>query len=169
MKTLLFIRDNEYFLLCNKFINLLMYDGKKSKASKIFFSMLQSLKHKIDRELDKKTTTEDIVSQQNFLINYVVKAIENVKPTVEVKKVRVAGSTYLVPAILSKKKQQTLAIRWLIEAARKRKKNTSLVFSQCLTEEIFEAVKKQGNARQKRDEMHRLAEANRAYVRYRWW
>ena len=103
------------------------------------------------------------------MVNFVLKAIENVKPSLEVKKVRVAGSTYLVPAILPKKKQETLAMRWIIDAARKRKKNSQLSFSQCLAEEIYEASKRQGYAYQKRDELHRLAEINRAYIRYRWW
>ena len=87
----------------------------------------------------------------------------------EVRKVRRAGTTYSVPAILSVKKQESLALKWIIESAKQRKKTSSFTFSQCLASEILEASKKAGHARLKRDELHRLAEANRAYIRYRWW
>jgi small subunit ribosomal protein S7 len=169
MKWTSFSKNNEDFFFCDKFINLLMYNGKKVKASKIFFLMLQTFGKKITIELKKKTNKENISPQQIHVIHSIMTAVDNIKPTLEVKKVRVAGSTYLVPAIVSKKKQQTLAMRWIIEAARKRKKNSTLSFSYCLAEEIFDAYKQQGIARQKRDELHRVAEANRAYVRYRWW
>ena len=96
-------------------------------------------------------------------------AIRNCMPSLEVRKVRVAGTTYLVPAMIPKKKQETLAIRWIIEAAKKKKKTSKLSFAQCLAEEIYDAFSKQGYARTKRNELHRLAEANRAYIRYRWW
>lgn len=90
-------------------------------------------------------------------------------PNLEIRKVRVAGSTYSVPAALSKKRQETLALKWLIEAAKKRQRNSNLEFSTCLAEEIFDASKKLGQARQKRDDLHRQAQLNRAYIRYRWW
>lgn len=164
MKTIPLNLNNELF--CHKFINLLMYDGKKLKATKIFLSMLNLLRQKIDSTTIKKN---NLNNQELPLIQYIFKAVENVKPTLEVKKVRVAGTTYLVPAVLSKKKQENLAIRWIIDAAKKRKQNSSYSFSKCLAEEVYEALKQQGQARQKRDELHRVAEANRAYIRYRWW
>lgn len=96
-------------------------------------------------------------------------AIENIKPSLEVRKVRIAGTTYLVPAIIAKTRQETLAIKWIIESARKRKRTGNSSFAECLANEIVDAFFKQGQARQKRDELHKLAEANRAYTRYRWW
>jgi small subunit ribosomal protein S7 len=141
--------------LSDKFINLLMIDGKKSLACKIFFQTLNIIRIKSSLNLPA--------------INIIFQAIENVKPYIEVRKVRIAGKTYQVPAIIAKNKQQTLAIRWIIECARKRKKVSKQSFSQCLANELLESFKKQGQARQKRDELHKIAESNRAYVRYRWW
>jgi small subunit ribosomal protein S7 len=202
-----------------KFINLLMIDGKKIKASKIFFLMLSALKNKIKNESTKKNQSDtharinnnaeklDIPSTDvertsassqrklrfsqhqlkglqfsheklhecssislNFsLLHALSKALENVTPNLEIRKVRVAGSTYSVPAAISKKKQETLALKWIIDSAKKRQKNSNLDFSTSLAEEIFDASKKLGQARQKRDELHRQAQMNRAYIRYRWW
>lgn len=157
-------------IFSNKFINLLMIDGKKTKASKIFFEMLLCLKKRIDGDSDKKINnlSKSILYELSTLY-YLSQAIQNIMPSVEVRKVRVAGSTYLVPAILSKKRQESLAIKWIIDSAKKKQKNFKVKFGQCLADEIYDAFKKQGQARQKRDELHRLAEANRAYIRYRWW
>jgi len=155
------IRDkSNYSVFSEKFINLLMLDGKKLKAYQIYFKMLELLK-------DKLNILQ--YNNNNSIIKIVSQAIENCMPSLEVRKVRVAGSTYLVPAMISKKKQESLAMRWIIEAARKKKRITKLPFSKCLADEIFDAFLKQGYARQKRDELHRLAETNRAYIRYRWW
>lgn len=98
-----------------------------------------------------------------------IQAVENVKPNLEVRKVRVGGTTYLVPAIIPKNRQETLAIKWLIGSARLRKRGAKGSFAENLANELIEALMKQGQARQKRDELHKLAEANRAYTRYRWW
>ena len=171
MTPILIKKSNLNFsLFSEKFINLLMIDGKKLKASKLFFDMLLLIKKRIEKNSEKKST--NLVQKTSFnisVLHVLAQAVENVTPSLEVRKVRVAGTTYLVPAILSKKRQETLAIRWIIESAKKRKKNLKFNFSECLADEIYEASKKQGNARQKRDELHRLAEANRAYIRYRWW
>lgn len=149
---------NPSFIFSEKFINFLIIDGKKVKAYKLFFLMLEYLQQKT-RKQDQIFTAPEIMEQ----------AIRNCMPSLEVRKVRVAGTTYLVPAMIPKKKQETLAIRWIIEAAKKKKKTSKLSFAQCLSEEIYEAFSKQGYARTKRNELHRLAEANRAYIRYRWW
>ena len=171
MTPILIKKSNLNFsLFSEKFINLLMIDGKKLKASKLFFDMLLLIKKRIEKNSEKKST--HLIQKAPFnisVLHVLAQAVENVTPSLEVRKVRVAGTTYLVPAILSKKRQETLAIRWIIESAKKRKKNLKFNFSECLADEIYEASKKQGNARQKRDELHRLAEANRAYIRYRWW
>lgn len=162
--------------LFKKFTNLVMRDGKKTKASTILFEMLVILKKKLNGfDLEKKTlpisnkykNLENSMNSQLF--KFIIQAIENVTPSLEVRKVRVRGSTYLVPAVLNKKKQETLALKWLIESAKKRQKNSKFNFSTCLAEEIYDASRKLGYARQKRDELHRLAQMNRAYIRYRWW
>jgi small subunit ribosomal protein S7 len=97
-------------------------------------------------------------------------AISSVKPFVEVKKVRVAGSTYQVPAILKKHRQENYAMKWILQSALERsKKNRSQSFEYCLAFEIYEASKKQGQARMKRNELHKLAESHRAFAHFRWW
>jgi small subunit ribosomal protein S7 len=183
-------------LFFKKLTNLLMYHGKKMKASKIVVDMLKSLKNSIQKNFNKKnslyipvsplekksslnrislqTGESPLVSwmEQNDtsqVLHVITKALENVTPNLETRKVRVAGSTYIVPAVLSKKKQQTLALKWIIESAKKRQKSSPLRFSQCLADEILDAFQKVGQARQRRDELHHLALMNRAYVRYRWW
>lgn len=145
----------QFSLLSEKFINLLMQDGQKSSARKVFFEMLTGV---------AATKHEKISVLEIFR-----KALDNVMPSLQVRKVRIAGTTYLVPSILSKKKQESLAMRWIIESAKIRKKNSRARFCECLSHEILDAFKKQGQARQKRDELHRVAQINRAYVRYRWW
>ena len=107
---------------------------------------------------------------QNYrLLFYLNSAIENVQPSLECKRVRVAGASYQVPAIIDKKRGSTLAIRWIVEYARKRRKNTQRPFPSCLAQELHDAYKKQGQPRQRRDQYHKLSEANRGYLRYRWW
>jgi len=99
-----------------------------------------------------------------------IQSINNIKPIFEVKRIRIGGSTYQVPSLVSFHRQESLAIRWIIQAARERKKkNPKINFEDCLALEILEAFKKQGNAHNKRDDLHKIAEANRAYSYYRWW
>jgi small subunit ribosomal protein S7 len=170
-----------------KFINLLIKDGKKTKASKLFFEMLWFLKKRIPGQTsfvlnlvqgrdftgDKSISKPENFSKSSFsylsTLYYFSLALQNVMPTLEVRKVRVSGSTYLVPAILYKKRQESLAMKWIIEAAKKKQKSSKSNFAQCLADEVYDASKKLGQARQKRDDLHRLAQANRAYMRYRWW
>jgi small subunit ribosomal protein S7 len=164
-------------IFSEKFINLLMIDGKKIKAYNLFFKMLEILNEKTGKQNKKNFELTDAIQRidrNDFSTNtstpiVVEHAIINCMPSVEVRKVRVAGTTYLVPAMIPKKKQEALAMRWIIEAAKKKKKTSKLSFAQCLAEEIFDAFLKQGYARTKRNEFHRLAEVNRAYIRYRWW
>lgn len=158
-----------FFLFTDKFINLLMRDGKKVKAAKLFFDMLLLLKKRLDKDTDKKSSLIKSSMHDLSVLHFLSQAVENVTPSLEVRKVRVAGTTYLVPAILSKRRKETTAIGWIIESAKKRQNNSKFGFSECLADEIIDAYKKQGPARQKRDELHRLAEANRGYLRYRWW
>lgn len=119
-----------------------------------------------------KNSAEDFFSYNLVLTNankLFIKAVENVKPSVETRNVKVSGMTYPVPAVIGKHRQQILAIRWLIECATKNKKNTSISFCECLASELYEALISSGKAKQKRDAMHKHAEYNRAYIRFKWW
>ena len=101
--------------------------------------------------------------------NTLYQAVENVKPPLELRRVRKGGTTYQVPAIVSQKRQERLAIKWIIESAEKRKKKSNSTFCNCLVSEILDAFNKTGQPRQRRDEQLKVAEFNRAYTRYRWW
>jgi small subunit ribosomal protein S7 len=158
-----------FSLFCTKFINILTRDGKKLKASKLFFDTCLQLKKQKAVDAEKNKKRGYTLDGETSLSTLFSQAVENVTPTLEVRKVRIAGSTYLVPTVLSKKKQTSLALKWIIQSAIQRKKNSKHPFSHCLAEELLDASKKAGLARQKRDDLHRLAEANRAYIRYRWW
>jgi ribosomal protein S7 len=99
-----------------------------------------------------------------------VKAIENVKPTIEVRKVRISGTTQLVPSIIPNNRQKSLAIRWLIEAAIQRHNaKKSMTLDQCFFVELLEAYQNTGSVRKRRDDLHKLAESNRGFAHYRWW
>ena len=120
--------------------------------------------------LDKKPLTTSVgamagESMENIL-NVVV---ENVRPLIEIRKVRVARATYQVPAQISRFKGETLAVRWIIEFANKKKQKDKISLAQALAFELASAYRKQGGPRQRRSELHKLAEANRSYIRYRWW
>ena len=115
----------------------------------------------------RKTTKP--IKQLLFTENLVLQAIENVQPSVEVRSVKVSGRSYQVPAIVSKKRQQVLAMKWIIDSARKKQKNSNNDFSECLATELFEALKTSGKAKQKKDFLHQQAESNRAYMRFKWW
>ena len=95
--------------------------------------------------------------------------IENVRPCIEIRKVRVARATYQVPAQIGKSKGQTIALRWIIEFANKAAVSNKISFPEALAEQLKLAFRKQGPVRERRSQLHRLAEANRSYMRYRWW
>lgn len=158
---------NPAVLTLNKFINLIMIDGKKTKAIKLFNDTLDLLQKRIQLEIQKENDKNTFKTED--VLQIVFQAISNVTPCLEVRKVRRAGTTYLVPAMVSDTRGRGQGIRWIIEAARERRKNKSLSFSQCLAEELYLASKKQGKAREKRKELHNVALANRAFSRYRWW
>ena len=96
-------------------------------------------------------------------------AVANVQPTLECRKCKVGGVSRQIPAIVSENRGSTLAVRWIIESARKRKKENHFSFSHSLAQELLAAHEKQGRPRQRRDESHKLSSANRGYLRYRWW
>ena len=136
-------------VVISKFINKLMYDGKKSKAENIFYKAM---------DLVKEKTGKDGLEAFN-------EAIENIKPRVEVKSRRVGGSTYQVPVDVRPDRQNSLAFTWLIDASRKRG-GRSMV--ERLSNEILDAIDGKGQAVAKRDEVHRMAEGNKAFAHFRW-
>lgn len=133
-----------------RFINMVMESGKKSVAEKIVYGAIDTITDK-----NKSADAVDLVE----------KALENVSPMVEVKSRRVGGATYQVPVEVRPKRRQTLAMRWVIDAARKRgEKNMPAR----LAGELLDAVEQRGAAVKKREEVHRMAEANKAFAHYRW-
>ena len=132
-----------------KFINALMYDGKKSAAETIVYSALDSI---------NKRTSQDPLPVYNS-------ALDNVMPSVEVRSRRVGGATYQVPTEIRQERRQALAIRWLIIAARARKDKT---MKDRLANELLDASNNRGGAIKKREDTHRMAEANKAFSHYRW-
>jgi len=132
-----------------KFINVLMLDGKKSVAEKIVYNALEVAAEKSTKEH----------------LDIFEVALDNVRPTVEVKSRRVGGSTYQVPVEVRQVRRNTLAMRWLIEAARKRGEK-SMAYR--LAGELLDAAENKGSAVKKREDVHRMAEANKAFAHYRW-
>jgi len=132
-----------------KLINSIMYDGKKTIAEKIVYDALEKIK--------SKTKDEPI--------NIFNDAIKNVRPTVEVRARRVGGATYQVPTEVKSKRSQALALRWLIDASRKRKdkKMSDKIFN-----EIYDASQNRGSAIKKKEDMHKMAESNKAFAHFRW-
>ena len=136
-------------VVISKFINSIMYDGKRSRAEKILYTALDKLKEK---------SKEDPVKIFNSAIN-------NVKPNLEVRSRRVGGATYQVPVEVKSKRAQALALRWIMEATRKRK-NRSM--AEKLYAEILDASQNKGSAIKKREDTHKMAEANKAFAHFRW-
>jgi len=132
-----------------KFMNMIMLDGKKSIAQKIIYGALANL----DARGEDKG------------IDLFEKALENVKPLLEVKSRRVGGATYQVPVEVRPERRQTLALRWLVDMARKRNERTMV---DRLANELFEAANERGNSFKKKEDMHKMAEANKAFAHYRW-
>jgi small subunit ribosomal protein S7 len=135
--------------LVTKFINAVMLDGKKSVAQKIMYGAIANL----------DTRGEDKG------IELFEQAIENVKPLLEVKSRRVGGATYQVPVEVRSVRRQTLALRWIVDMARKRNERT---MDERLANELFEAANERGNSFKKKEDMHKMAEANKAFAHYRW-
>ena len=145
-----FYPDPKYgSLILAKFINFVMYDGRKAAAEKIIYSTLDKIKEK---------TKEDPIKVFND-------AIGNIRPNLEVRSRRVGGATYQVPVEVRTKRSQTLALRWLLEATRKRKNKT---MSEKLFNEIVDASKNRGSAIKKREDTHKMAESNKAFAHFRW-
>lgn len=136
-------------IVITKFINSVMEQGKKAVAEKIVYAALDTIANKAGGDSVKVFND----------------AIENVKPSVEVRSRRVGGATYQVPCEVRAERKQALAIRWIIEAARKRKEQT---MEARLSGEFMDALGNRGDAVRKREDTHRMAEANKAFSHYKW-
>ena len=146
----IFYADPKYgSLILAKFINFIMYDGKKSTSEKIIYDALEKIKNK---------TKGDPIKVFD-------EAILNIRPNLEVRSRRVGGATYQVPQEVKTKRSQTLALRWLLEATRKRKNKT---MSDKLFNELMDASQKKGAAIKKREDTHKMAESNKAFAHFRW-
>jgi small subunit ribosomal protein S7 len=135
--------------LVQKFINCLMHEGERSVAQKIVYESL---------ELIKQRSNDDP-------LKVFKKALENVKPALEVKTRRVGGANYQVPVEVNRNRQNSLSLRWIIDYARARSEKSMV---EKLTSELLDAASNKGGAIKKRDDTHRMAEANRAFAHYRW-
>ncbi len=136
--------------LLAKFINMVMVDGKKSAAEKILYGAL-------DLVIERRSGDSPL--------DVMGEALDNVRPSVEVKSRRVGGATYQVPVEVRPNRRNTLAMRWLIEAARKRSEKSMV---QRLAGELLDAAESKGTAYKKKEDTHRMAEANKAFAHYRW-
>ena len=136
-------------LSVSKFTNMIMLDGKKRVAENILYSALEIL---------AKNSKEDPITMMD-------KALQNVSPSVEVKSRRVGGSNYQVPVEVNTKRKQSLAMRWILEAADKRNEKT---MKNKLAAELLDAYDNKGSAVKKREDVHKMAEANKAFAHYRW-
>ena len=132
-----------------KLINSIMYDGKKTIAEKIIYDAIEKIKSKSKDEP----------------LNVFNDAINNIRPTVEVRSRRVGGATYQVPVEVKSKRAQALAIRWLVDSARKRKDKH---MSDKIFNELYDAYEKKGSAVKKREDVHKMAESNKAFAHFRW-
>ena len=135
--------------LVAKLINKVMKDGKKSKAEKIVYGAFDIIKEKLGEDP----------------LKVFHKAVENVKPVMEVRPRRVGGATYQVPMEVNERRQIHLALKWIVEAARARSERGMV---SKLANEIIDASNERGGAFKKKEEVHRMAEANRAFAHYRW-
>jgi len=136
-------------LLVTQLVNKIMLHGKKSIAEKIVYDALDII--------EKKTGTEPIATLK--------RAIENVKPPLEVRSRRVGGATYQVPVEVRPRRASTLAIRWVVDYSRARREKT---MAECLANELLDAANGLGAAMKKRDDMQKMAESNKAFAHYRW-
>ena len=160
--------------LLAKFINHLMCDGKKSVAERIVYGSLSIIDERIKDKKFKKQDEEDGDSGESgsgskgsklTALDVFTKALENVKPMVEVKSRRVGGATYQIPIEVRPVRSLTLSMRWLVDAAKKRSEKSMALR---LANEFIDAYDYKGTAYKKRDETHRMAKANQAFAHYRW-
>ena len=135
-----------------KFINMVMKSGKKSVAEKIVYNAIERMSERVGKD-------------QGRAIELLGQALDNIKPAVEVKSRRVGGATYQVPVEVRSSRRETLAMRWAIEAARARSEKS---MAMRLAHELIDAAENRGAAVKKREDTHRMADANKAFAHYRW-
>jgi len=144
------IPDHKYKdIILTKFMNRIMIDGKKSISEKIVYGAFEILSEKTEKSP----------------IDFFHEALNNVKPSLEVRSRRVGGATYQVPMEVRPRRAQTLAMKWIVDAANKRNEKT---MRERVANEIFDAFNNKGNSVKKREEVHKMAEANRAFSHFRW-
>lgn len=137
-------------VLASKFVNCLMYDGKKSTAQEVFYDALELIRQRIP----------DVEPIEVF-----TQAVENVKPAIEVRSKRVGGAAYQVPMQVNRTRQQSLAIRWILMAIRDKKGRPT---HQKLADELVQAYNREGTAYTRRENVHRMADANKAFAHFAW-
>lgn len=137
-------------LLVSKFVNCLMQDGKKSTALRVIYDAMDIIAKKLPEEEP---------------LEVFIQALENVKPHVEVRSKRVGGASYQVPMQVNRNRQQSLAIRWILEAVRDKKGRPTC---EKLADELMSAFKREGTAITKRENTHRMADANKAFAHFAW-
>jgi small subunit ribosomal protein S7 len=137
-------------VLASKFINCLMWNGKKSSAQRVFYGALDTIKKRLPDQEPIEVFTQ---------------AVENVKPSIEVRSKRVGGAAYQVPMQVNKVRQQSLAIRWILIAIREKKGRPT---AQKLADELLAAYNREGAAMTRRDNVHRMADANKAFAHFAW-
>lgn len=153
--------NHNHVIAFQKFVSCLMKDGKKQKA---FFIASNAL-DKALKKLSIQSKDKSHISSMNFIIE----AVENVRPSVEVRSKKIAGVSRDIPSLVPPKRGQGIAIRWILESARGKKKTATRTFIDNLADELVDAYLKRGTPRQKRDLLHKTASTNRAFLRYRWW
>ena len=136
-------------IVVTKFMNAIMVDGKKSVAERIVYGAFDIIREKTSRDA----------------LDVFHEALDNVKPSLEVRSRRVGGATYQVPVEVRNERKQALAIRWLVDASRKRNERT---MRERLAAELMDAAENRGSAVKKREDTHKMAEANKAFAHYRW-
>ena len=158
-------------IVLSKFINNVMYGGKKTAAEHIVYGAIDILEKKGANE-NKKDESDESSSEDGDAISYKSQglrlfhnALKNVRPKLEVRSRRVGGATYQVPVEVRPDRAVALSMRWLIEAARKRSENTMV---DRMANELFDAANERGNAMKKKDDTHKMADANKAFAHYRW-
>lgn len=137
-------------LLASKFINCLMHDGKKTVAQNVFYDALDRIRQRMPNEDP---------------LEVFLQAVENVKPQIEVRSKRVGGASYQVPMQVNRNRQQSLAIRWILLAVREKKGRAT---PEKLADELLAAYKREGAAITRRENVHRMAEANKAFAHFAW-
>ncbi len=142
-------------MVLSKFINCVMQDGKKTRAMRVMYDAMDIIQKRLDKETSPEAPKE--------AIEVFTMAIENVKPYIEVRSKRIGGANYQVPMQVPKRRQQSLAFRWIITAARSEKGKP---MAMCLANELYAAARKEGKAMQTREQTLRMAEANKAFAHF---